>query len=139
MEYKFESVLLIDDNELDNYVNKKIIEANRFSKRVYVNTSAQSALEFIHNMNAIGKDAMQLYPEVIFIDINMPVIDGFQFIEFFQKTADKNLRKPKLVILTSSIAAEDKLLAMEVTEDVLFLNKPLTKEHLKQIAETHLV
>src|SRR5688572_473486 len=132
-DFKFNTVMLIDDSELDNYISEKIIENNRFAKRIYSNTSAKSALEFLHNMNIMGNTFVELYPKVIFIDINMPMMDGFQFIEFFEKSAEENLFKPKLVILTSSVYKEDKLLALEVSEDVMFLNKPLTTAMLDAI------
>lgn len=131
--YKFGNVMLIDDNELDNFINEKTLEANHFSAKVYVNTSAKSALEFLQNLVVMGKSTEALYPEVIFIDINMPMMDGFQFIDAFKKTLDKKIGSPRLVILTSSVYHEDKLKAEQLDRDILFLNKPLTKSMLENI------
>lgn len=131
--FQHNAVLLIDDNELDNYVNEKVILTNQFAKTVYVNTSARGALEFIRNLNMLGKDAVAIYPTVIFIDINMPGMSGFDFIRYFEEKAEENLVRPKLVILTSSTSNEDKLLALEAGEHVQFLNKPLTEQHLQNI------
>jgi CheY-like chemotaxis protein len=72
---------------------------------------------------------------VIFIDINMPEINGFEFIEYFEQKKSENLLAPKLVILTSSLNSQDKLLALEASEHVAFFNKPLTPEKLDEISK----
>jgi CheY-like chemotaxis protein len=130
---KFRHVMLLDDNELDNFINEKIIEANNFSEKVYVNSSGRSALEFLTNLNATGSTSDNIYPEAIFIDINMPMMDGFQFINNLKKLPGGTPKDCKLIILTSSIYPEDKNKAMDISKDIIFLNKPLTKEMLSTI------
>ncbi|MBA3663849.1 MAG: response regulator [Bacteroidetes bacterium] len=131
--YKYQAVMLIDDNDLDNFINEKIIEASHFSKKIYVNSSAKSALEFLQNLVTMGGADLLMYPKVIFIDINMPIMDGFQFIEYYKKNLEKMINAPKLVILTSSVYQEDKYKAMAISEDIIFLNKPLTKILLEKV------
>lgn len=128
--FKHKIVMLIDDNELDNFINQKIIEANFFAEKVYLNTSAISAFEFLKNLNLNTNIAGKLMPEVIFIDINMPMIDGFQFIEQFLTLPGILLEGTKLVILTSSINPEDKSKAINYKLDINFMNKPLNDESL---------
>lgn len=125
--------MLIDDNELDNFINEKTLEANLFARKIYSNTSGKSAIEFLNNMVTMGNEFSAVYPEVIFIDLNMPMIDGFQFIEHFKRNTEAQLHKPKLVILTSSVYHEDKQKALAISKDIIFLNKPLTKEMLDSI------
>jgi CheY-like chemotaxis protein len=127
--YKYTSVLLIDDNELDNFINEKMIEATHFSKKVYLNTSAKSAIEFLNNLLTIGDHITETYPRIIFIDLNMPMMDGFQFAEYL-KSIEGKLHHPKIVILTSSVYHEDKEKTLAISKDIVFLNKPLTKEML---------
>lgn len=124
--------MLLDDNELDNFINEKIIEANNFSEKVYVNSSGKSALEFLSNLKASGTES--IYPEAIFIDINMPMMDGFQFIANLKNIPGGTPKDCKLIILTSSIYPEDKNKAMEISKDIIFLNKPLTPEMLNSIS-----
>lgn len=131
--FKYTNVMLIDDSELDNFINEKTLEANYFAKKIYVHTSAKSALEFLTNLVTMGSEYSEVYPKVIFIDINMPMMDGFQFIEHYKKSAEKDLAKPKLVILTSSVYNEDRQKANDISPDIIFLNKPLTKVMLDSI------
>lgn len=131
--YKYNYVMLIDDLELDNFINEKLLIANDFSKNIYVNTSARSALEFLNNILIMGEGFLQAMPEVIFIDINMPMVDGFQFIDAFKKTIEKQVKRPKLVVLTSSVFEKDKERTFNISEEIIFLNKPLTTEMLQNI------
>ena len=131
--HRYTNVMLIDDNDLDNFINEKTLEANLFAKKIYINTSAKSALEFLNNLITMGDSFSHVYPEVIFIDINMPMMDGFQFIDLFKKNILAQQQKPKLIILTSSVYHEDKQKARDLSTDIIFLNKPLTKEMLDKL------
>lgn len=130
---KYKFAMLLDDNELDNFINQKTIEATYFASKVYVNTSSKSAFEFLSNLEISGAEAYSIFPEVIFIDINMPMIDGFQFIENFKKTFPEKFNSMKIVILTSSVSINDKEKASKISKDIIFLNKPLTQEALNEI------
>lgn len=131
--YKYENVLLVDDSELDNFINEKTIEANHFARKIYVNSSAKSALEFLNNLITMGDQFSEAHPDVIFIDINMPMMDGFQFIESFKKIPKNSIKSSKLVILTSSVYHEDRQKALDISDQIIFLNKPLTKEMLEKL------
>jgi len=130
LNFRHKYVMLIDDEEVDNFINEQLIISYHFSKYVYVNTSSNSALEFLNNLATTSKEFPQVYPDVIFVDINMPIVDGFQFIHSFQKTLERQPRKTKLVILTSSVSSDDKERTSMLSKDITFLNKPLTQELL---------
>ena len=131
--FKYNYILLIDDNELDNFINQKTIEATNFAKKIYVNSASKNALEFLHNIEISNTKEHNLFPEIIFVDINMPMIDGFQFIEKFIETYPEKLNTIKLALLTSSLNGQDKERAMAISKKILFLNKPLTPETLNQL------
>lgn len=131
--FKHNYVMLLDDNELDNFINQKTIEATHFANKVYVNTSSKSALEFLTNLEISGSESSNIFPEVIFIDINMPMIDGFQFIENFKNKFSAKFNLMKIVVLTSSVSPIDKEKALSMSKNITFLNKPLTQETLNQI------
>ena len=131
--FRYKQVMLLDDNELDNFINEKIIEASHFSEKVYLTSSGKSALEFLNNLSVSGKEADTIYPEAIFIDINMPMMDGFQFIDNLKTVSGERVKDCKLIILTSSIYPEDKARALNMSKNITFLNKPLTEEMLNSL------
>ena len=131
--YKYKHVMLVDDNELDNYINKKTLELAFFCKNVYMSTSSKNALEFLHNLELTSEVSSSIYPQLIFIDLNMPVIDGFKFLEQFLKLKNDNVKKCKLIILTSSVYPDDRKKANSLHNNITFLNKPLTIQMLKNI------
>lgn len=132
--WKYNRVLIIDDNDLDNFINQKILESSLFAKSIYVNTSGTSALEFLKNMSTVGKEIDEkIFPEVIFVDINMPLMDGFQFINNLIKLEYESLKDSKIVILTTSLNPSDRVKASEISQDIVFMNKPLTEAVLDQI------
>lgn len=133
IKYKYSTVLLIDDNELDNFINENIMGSVSFATKIYVSTNGKSALEFINNLIVSGGATNETYPEVMFVDLNMPIMDGFEFLERFEKIADEKLRQCKIIILTSSIDGDDRVKAEKIGKDVVFLNKPLTEEMLSLI------
>jgi CheY-like chemotaxis protein len=130
---KYNSVLLIDDNELDNFINQKIIESVNFSETIFVNTGSVSALEFLKNINLIRSNASAVFPEIIFVDINMPIMDGFQFIQNLISTQSKEILNTKIVVLTTSLNPADKAKAEGISKEIRFLNKPLTAAALETI------
>ena len=133
LSYKYQYAMLLDDNELDNFINQKTLEANSFASKIYVNTSSKSALEFLTNLETSCTTQFDIFPQIIFIDINMPMIDGFQFIENLKNKFPKRFKSTKIVILTSSLSIHDREKSMGISKEILFLNKPLTEEALNQI------
>ena len=69
-------VLLVDDNDTDNFISKRIIEITGFSNRVEVRNSGKSALDYLRE----NQENLENIPNLIFLDINMPVVDGFVFL-----------------------------------------------------------
>lgn len=130
---KFDIVMLIDDNEIDNFVNQRVIENNGFADKIYTNTNGLSALEFLKNLYVQTESLVELLPDIIFVDLNMPFINGFQFIEKFYEMPLEFVRKSKIVILTSSLSENDREIAKQLNPDIVFLNKPLTEEALSKI------
>ncbi len=73
-ENNFYSVMLIDDNEIDNLINQKMIEAASITQHIYTHTGARSAIEFLKNIEKLEDIAASILPDVIFLDIDIAVL-----------------------------------------------------------------
>ena len=122
-----DSVLLIDDNDIDLFINKKIIEFNNFSNKLISLSSSKEALDYLQT---VDKGAL---PQIIFLDLNMPLSDGFQFLSEFSKLADHIRTGVSIVILTSSNNPNDKDKVEKNANVLYFLSKPLNEEKLQII------
>jgi len=130
---KYNIVMLIDDNEIDNLINQRIIESSGICKHIFTHTGGKSAIEFLKNadkmVEVVGIE--NGLPEVIFLDIDMPLMDGFQFLDEFEKLPEHILTYSKIVMLTSSINSKDIKRSKKYSYVKEFINKPLSKETLK--------
>ena len=128
MKKKLDSILLIEDNQLTNIFNEKLIKALDIAERIFVSESAEKGLDFLCG---IGKyKANHTIPELIFLDINMPGINGWEFIEEYRKLNTRKVKPIKIVMLTTSPNPDDEQKAKTIPEIIAFKQKPLTKHVL---------
>jgi len=128
-------VLLIDDDEPTNYINKMLIEESHCTKQVAVVQSGQAALNYLGNF-ASKPEPGQL-PELIFLDINMPAMNGWEFLNKYSELKIENKKKIIIIMLTTSLNPDDEIKAYNVPEVAAFESKPLTREKLKRIVDKY--
>ena len=125
----YKLIMLVDEDEIDNIINQKIIEANNFAEGIIVYQAGQEALDYLKE-NYTKAEAL---PDLIFLDINMPVMDGFQFLEEFEKLPGPVHEKIKIIMLSSSISPRDIDRAASNRFVIKYLNKPLNSRYLQAI------
>ena len=115
------NIFLVDDDDTANFINE--MQINRFSGNFNIQTftCAQKALEELKKNFKI--------PEFIFLDIDMPNLNGWDFINQFKKLK----LSTKIVMVTSSLNPSDKQKANELSEVIAFIEKPMVKNHLVPI------
>lgn len=116
-------VLLIDDDYISNFIADHLLQKHEVTKNVIFSRNGDEALKYLKETDE--------FPELIFLDINMPVMDGFEFIEAFREyNMDKN--KTRIIIYTASFNQEDIELLQKIGfRD--FIIKPLTEEKLQKV------
>jgi CheY-like chemotaxis protein len=124
---KYETIMLIDDNPLDNFVNKSMVEKECFAKNILVHEKAASALEYLSNTEVAN------LPDLIFLDINMPEMNGFEFLDQFENLPERITEKSRIVMLSTSESFKDLNRANKNKFVRKFLNKPLTDQVLQAI------
>lgn len=121
-------IFLIDDDPVINLINKKIINKT-FPSKVTAFTHASDAL--LQLKNWAGHDPGQL-PHFIFLDINMPGIDGWEFLDEFIKFP-QTVQKIQVIMLTSSIDNDDIDRSRKYKPVLDFISKPLTVDILNRL------
>lgn len=121
--------MLVDDNDTDNFISRRIIELTHFAQHVEVKNSGKGALEYI----AENKDNPDKLPEIIFLDINMPIVDGYVFLYEFETFPPLVKEKCKVVILSSSDNKRDIDKLINNDRVIKYITKPLTEQELEEI------
>jgi CheY-like chemotaxis protein len=127
MERKLDCILLIDDDEPTNFLNQIIIGSSGCAKQIKSVQSGEEALTYLAGTDV--NDSISC-PELIFLDINMPAMNGWEFLEKYRSLKNELKEKVMIVMLTTSLFPEDVALANEIPEISAFENKPLTEEKL---------
>ena len=130
MNDKLKCILLIDDDDDDNYFHKMVIDEMNITEHVEIAFNGLEALTFLKNEN-------QPKPDLVFLDVNMPKMNGWEFLEAHKLLSEEQKAKLIVVMLTTSSNPEDKKRAERYGEVTDFNSKPLTKEMLTIILERY--
>ncbi|MCB0506196.1 MAG: response regulator [Cyclobacteriaceae bacterium] len=126
--------MLVDDNDTDNFISRRIIEITKFSDEVIVKNSGKGALDYLDE----NKDNPGALPDIIFLDINMPIVDGFVFLYEYEKFGNTVKDKCRVIILSSSDNKRDIDKIVNNDYVIKFVTKPLTEKTLEEIKSLEL-
>lgn len=125
---KINRILLVDDDHVSNFVSTEAIKKAKFSDEIIVKTNGTDALEYLQQ----ECPSSNKYPDLILLDLKMPGIDGFEFLEAFEMASKKIKHIIEVVILTSSRNPED-FMRLRKLGKYYVMNKPLTESILEDI------
>jgi len=129
--YSFERILLVDDNKICNFLNRQVLELTLFSRYI---VESINGLEALNYLNSAAADPDQI-PELIFLDVYMPLLDGIGFLREFNHLPKSILTKSRILVLSSTLDPSDVNKVAESPYVIKFLEKPLTRQ---KIIETDL-
>ena len=134
MKNKIKNILLIDDDQATNFLHKMVIRKAGCAENVHVEMSGDAAIRYLTTKH----EGEFPRPDLIFLDLHMPRLDGWGFIEEYQKLTQGQQGKAVVVMLTTSLDPDDQKKAKQLHDLLEFRNKPLTQNMLMDIIEKHL-
>ncbi len=130
MKKKLGSILLIDDSEADNFIHSRCFGRMEIAEEVVIRTDGRQGLDYLHTSLP---DGGFLRPDLLFLDINMPVMDGWQFLDEYRHLPDERRAVVTVVMLTSSIGDSDYSRASGYSVIDAHETKPLSKEKIRSL------
>lgn len=130
---KFNRIVLVDDDQFTNNINKMIIDGMNLAEEVIMLNSGQQALDFLKPVHSEDSSRTS-FPELILLDLNMPDMNGLEFLQKISTMAHDCLSETAIVILTAS-SDSTSLSELGKLGINYYLNKPLTKEKLRKMVE----
>jgi CheY-like chemotaxis protein len=122
-------ICIVDDDEIYKFTMRKTIEMNKLARKVLIFSDGEEALDFITDNLGNNQDL----PDVIFLDINMPIMDGFQFMQEYIKIKPRVGKKITIYMVSSSVDADDIEKANEISDIAGYLIKPIKASELNDI------
>lgn len=133
---KLEKVICVDDDPIALLLSKLVLAKSDFASQVITAANGEIAIQYLERPEVITENNSSENPLVILLDLNMPVMDGWEFLEQFSTTLySQHYKAAKVILLSSSIDPNDIERSKDFPMVSAFLPKPLTKEMLQTILE----
>lgn len=133
MESKLNCILLIDDDEITNFLNRQTLSDAGITQHIEIAETATEALDLLEYPSIENCK----HPDLIFLDLNMPGLSGWDFIDEYKKINSLNGINSVIIILTTSTNPDEEKKARSIQEVAEFRSKPLTYEMINEILQQH--
>ena len=121
------TVMLVDDNRIDLFIHNEFIKQMKIAHSVIEYSFAKDAIIFLQNADS------SIWPELILLDIHMPIMNGFDFLDEYILLPEDSRKKCKIIIVSSSLDKSDKQKAKSNPLVIELLEKPLNREKLLEL------
>ena len=129
-----DQILCIDDDPITLMLCKKVIAKASFTNEIFTFQNGQDALQYFNTIKySNNKDKTSIKPQLIFLDLNMPVMGGWEFLDHFITPEYSEFHSIKVIILSSTIDPEDKEKPKNYPMVMDFLSKPITVTMLEYL------
>jgi CheY-like chemotaxis protein len=118
------NILLVDDDSIANFLIEKIVQSTGLARNIFKALNGKEALEYFYQSNEV--------PEIVLLDLNMPVMNGFEFLKAFQILELKDKEDVLIIMVTSSVNPSD----LEKARSLgirYYLTKPISAEMIRSI------
>ncbi len=127
-----ETILCVDDDPITLMLCKMVITKSSFSNKIDTAKNGEEALKYFDSL-LLAKNLNK--PQLIFLDLNMPIIDGWEFLDHFNTLKYSDFHQIKVIILSSTIDPEDLKKSKKYPMVIDFLSKPISKEMLEYLKD----
>ncbi|MCA6439495.1 MAG: response regulator [Sediminibacterium sp.] len=128
-------ILCVDDDSISLTISKLLLRRTGFSDVIDTAVDGNDALEYLKILFETADNFSEEAPQLILLDINMPVLNGWEFLDAYMELYADKLPDTKVVILSSTIDPEDFSRAKKYPVVTQFLSKPLSTENLTELKE----
>lgn len=135
---KLNCILLIEDNDFINIYNRRVIEQLNLAENIEIVEDGQEGLDYLMQQGKFAQNGhVHNLPDLILLDLNMPRVNGWEFMQEFQKIKKSIDKRIVIIVLSTSPNPDDIKRSEDIGDIAAFVSKPLTRDVLGKLIEKH--